>query len=226
VIAALGRPALARLLTTRRAWVPVAAWSALGIGLAFAARARGAAHAADHVLIGTYGALILPLLAYAIVGAALGARSLSAAGAPLVAFGAAPRRVAATHLVVAIGACAVPCAVLAAAVAIIAHGPGDPPLLRDAFTSAYAGALGGAAYAAWFGLGASFGARGGGRAVLLAADWLLDGLGGFVAVVTPRAHLRNLLGGVPPVDLSERASAVALLALTLACGLASTYRAR
>jgi hypothetical protein len=226
VIAALGRPALARLLGTRRAWISVGAWIVLGFGVALAARAKDAAHAADHVLIGAYGALILPLLAYAVVGAALGARSLDGAVAPLVSFGAAPRNAAAITLAIAIGASAVCCAVVASAVALIAHGKSDPPIVSDAFSSAYAGALGGAAYAAWFGLGATFGRRGGGRAALLAADWLLDGAGAVLAVATPRAHVRNLLGGTPPIDLSERASAVALIVLTLAYTLAATYRAR
>jgi len=51
VIAALARPPLARLLRGPRAWFGVAAWCALAFVFAMAARARGSAHGADHVLV-------------------------------------------------------------------------------------------------------------------------------------------------------------------------------
>jgi hypothetical protein len=226
VIAALARPPLARLLRRPRTWLPVAGWTALALAFSIAARQRSAAHGADHVLIDTYGALVLPLLAYVIVGAVLGWQSLRASTAPLVAFGAAPGRTAAASIAVATAACAAVGAAVAAAVAAVAHGVADPPLLRDAGLSAYAGALGGAAYAAWFALGASFGKRGGGRALLLVVDWILGGAGGAGALLTPRAHLRNILGGVPPMDCSQRASAAALVGLAVVCALAATRRVR
>jgi hypothetical protein len=226
MIATLARPAVSRLLGSARTWAQLGGWGALAVAFALAARARGAAHGADRVLVDAYGALVLPLLAYAIVGAVLGARSLSAAIASLVAFGAAPRRAAAATLLVALGASAAVGAVLAAVVALVAHGAADPPLARDALASAYAGALGGAAYAGWFALGASFGKRGGGRTAFLVVDWLLDGTGGVFALVTPRAHLRNLLGGAPPLELAERASAVALVVLALAGAAVAIARTR
>jgi hypothetical protein len=88
------------------------------------------------------------------------------------------------------------------------------------------GALGGAAYASWFSLGAGFGRRGGGRLVALLVDWLLGASGGVMALFAPRAHLRSLMGGAPPMDLSQRASAVALAILALACALGAVGRAR
>src|SRR6201999_237703 len=122
-------------------------------------------------------------------------------------------------------ACAALGAGLAAAVAATAHGAGDPPLARDVAISAYAGALGGAAYAAWFLAGAAFGKRGGGRTTLLAVDWAMGAGQSGAALFVPRAHLRNLLGGLPPLDVSERASAVALVVIALACVLVGTRRA-
>lgn len=227
MIAALARPPLARLLRTPRALLTLGAWCLLAVGFALAARARGSSHGADHALVGAYGALVLPLLAYALVGAVVGsARSLAASTAPLVSFGASPTRAAAVAVGVAVLACAAVGAVLAAVVALVAHGADDPPAAADALASAYAGLLGGAAYAAWFAAGASFGRRGGGRTVLLVADYVLGAGRGAIALVTPRAHLRNLLGGEPPMAWSGRASTALLVVLAVVCALVAVRRAR
>lgn len=224
-VLALAGPVVARLVRSPRALLAIGAWYAVGIALAMTARAHGSSQAADHVLIGAFGALVLPLLAYTLVGAALGRRSLAASGAPLVAFGASAFRVASVSLAVVIGATAVASGILAVSLALLAHGAGDPPLARDAVASAYVGSLGGGAYASFLALGASFGRRGGGRTVFLAFDWILGGVGGVLAPVCPRGHVRNLLGGAAPLDLSERASAVALVVLGLAFALAAAARA-
>ncbi len=226
MIAALARPPLARLLRGPRAWFGVAAWCALAFVFAMAARARGSAHGADHVLVDTYGALALPLLSYVIVGATVASQSLRASTASLVSFGAQPTRAAAAAIAVAAMSCAVVGAFVAAAVAVLAHGIADPPRWHDAAASAYVGALGGAAYATWFSLGASFGRRGGGRVVLLLVDWILGATSSAAALVTPRGHLRNLLGGAPPMDLSQRASVAALAVLAIACALLAIRRSR
>jgi hypothetical protein len=222
----LARLPVSRLIRTPRAWVMIGAWTVLAVGFAAAARAQGASHGADHALVGAFGALVVPLLCYAIAGGALGATSLSAAGAPAVAFGATPLRAAAATVAVVVGVSAAACAVLGAAVAIVAHGSADPPVARDAIASAYAGALGGAAYASIFVLGSTFGRRGGGRTVALVADWLLGANATAVAFVTPRAHLRNLLGGTPPAGLGERASAIALVLLVVLCASLAVRRTR
>jgi hypothetical protein len=202
------------------------AWTVLAVGFAAAARTQGASHGADHTLVGAFGALVIPLLCYAIVGGALGATSLSAAGAPAVAFGATPPRAAAATVAVAVTVSVASCAVLGAAVAIVAHGSADPPVVHDALASAYAGALGGAAYASLFALGSTFGRRGGGRTVALVADWLLGANATAVALVTPRAHLRNLLGGTPPAALGERASAVAIVLIAVLLAALAVRRTR
>ena len=226
MIAALARPPVARLLRGRRIWLGVAAWGALAFAFAMAAHKRGSTHGADHVLIDTYGSLALPLLSYVIVGAALASQSLRSSTAPLVAFGAQPMRAAAAAIAVAAASCALVGALVAAGVAVIAHGVADPPRWHDAAASAYVGALGGAAYAAWFSLGASFGRRGGGRVLLLIVDWVLGATGGAGALATPRGHVRNLLGGAAPMDLSQRTSAAALLLLAITWAALATRRAR
>jgi hypothetical protein len=226
VIPALARLPLARLIRSPRAWITSGAWCSLGVAVALAARSQGSAHGADHVLVDAYGALLLPVLAYALVGAVVGARSMSASTAPLVAFGASPARAAGVAIAVAALACALVAGALAALIALIAHGVADPPRARDAVTSAYAGALGGAAYASWFALGAGLGRRGGGRAVLLVVDWLFGAGGGAAGLGTPRAHLRNLLGGAAPMGLSEHASAIAMASMVVVYGVVATRRAR
>jgi hypothetical protein len=225
VIATLARPALARLRQPRPL-LGTAAWSVLGVAFALAARSRGISHGADRVLVEAFGGLVLPLAAYTLVGAVVGARSLAGSGAALVSFGAPPARVASTTVGVAVAACALAGAVLAVVVAMTAHGSSDPPLAGDALASAYAGALGGSAYGGWFCLGASFGKRGGGRTLALVVDWVLGFGQGAVAVVTPRAHLRNLLGGTPPMGWPERASAAALLVLLVVCAAGAVSRSR
>ena len=224
--AAPARIPLARLLRTPRTLVTIGGWTVLGIAFAVVARVEGASHGADRALVGAFGALVVPLLCYAIAGGALGSSSLSAAGAPAVAFGATRLRAAAASIAVVLAASIAACALLGAAVAVIAHGSSDPPVARDALASAYAGALGGGAYASLFVFGASLGRRGGGRTVALVADWLLGANASAVALVTPRAHLRNLLGGTPPAAIGERLSAVALVLLAALFLAAALRRSR
>jgi hypothetical protein len=223
---ALAKLPLARLGRTRRGWLSAGAWAALAVALAVVTRRQGSAHGADRVLLEGYASYALPLLAYAIVGATLGGASMKASTAPLVAFGAAPGRAAAMQVLVAAAGCAVSAALLGAAVAAVAHGSADPPVARDALTSAYAGGLGGLAYASWFALGASFGRAGGGRMALLFADFVVSGDDGALAALTPRGHVRSLLGGLPVLEWPERASAAALVALTVVYAALAIARAR
>jgi hypothetical protein len=226
VIAALARPTLARVTRRPRALLAVGAWCLLALGMAVASRARGVPHGADHVLIGAFGGLALPLLAYTLVGAVVGARSLSTSTAPVVAFGAPPGRAAAVTIAIGVLGCALFGAVLAAVVALAAHGAGDPAPAGDALASAYAGALGGGAYGGWFLLGSTLGRRGGGRTVLLVVDWLLGVGTGPTALVVPRAYLRCLLGGTGPLELSGRECSAAIVALGVVCVLVALQRAR
>jgi hypothetical protein len=182
----------------------------LAIVAALAERAR-AWPAAGHVLLGAFGAIALPLLVYSVVGAALGGQGLSRAGRPLMAFGASPTRIAASTLAVTMLVSTFLCAVLSSIVAALAHGPSDPPLIRDLWTSAWVGGLGGASYAAFFVFGSALLKNGIGRGILLAIDWIFGSGAGTSAIVTPRAHLQSLFGGPPAFDLSQRASTTMLL---------------
>jgi hypothetical protein len=219
VISALGRLPALRIARSRRLWLGFAGWSCLTLAFAVAARRDAWAHGADRVLTSVYGALALPFVACAIARAACAGKSMLSATASLVAFGAHPRRAALVTLLVGASVTALFGACLAALVAIVAHGSSDPPAAGDALVSAYVGGLGGAAYAAWFSLGTTVGRRGGGRLLLLAGDWLLGESHSSIALVTPRSHLRNLLGGSPPDGISERTSALVMLVLVVVCTL-------
>jgi hypothetical protein len=121
---------------------------------------------------------------------------------------------------------AVLAAVIGCAVAAVAHGGSDPPPLRDALTCAWIAALAAVSYAALFSFAASFGPRGAGRSVALVLDWVLGSGNGALALLTPRAHLRNLLGGTPPLELAQRWSVPVLAGIALVMGLLCLARSR
>jgi hypothetical protein len=206
---------LARLTRAPRGWLPIVSWIAFALVAAAVERSRGSAHAADATLLGIFGAIALPLLAFGVVGAALGGTGLARAGAPLVSFGASPARAAFGAIGVSAVVTALLAAVTGASVAAIAHGSGDAGagVARDVMTTAWVSGLGGIAYACLFALGAAFGKRGGGRSAALAADWILGTGTGLGGALTPRGHLRSLLGGDAVMALSGTASAVALVVL-------------
>jgi hypothetical protein len=228
VIGIAVRLPLARLTRSPRAWVPLFAWAALAIASASILRRGQSSGSTGEALGVIFGQLALPLLAFTMVGTVLGGDGLARSTRPLAAYGAPPKHLALATIGVAAVATAFVAAILGAAVAALAHGVQDPPVLRDALTSAWVAALGGGAYVALFALGASFGKRGGGRALALVADWVLGSGTGAAGMLAPRAHIRSLLGGDSVMGLSGRASALALAGLVLlfaALAIARTRRA-
>jgi hypothetical protein len=213
MIVALARLPLARLVRSPRAWLVVGAWTALAIAVAVVVRAGGQPSGADRALQGSFGRFVLPLLTYAVVGAAVGGTSMRRGIKGLVGLGAAPRQAALATTLVAVVACALAGGVLAVVVCGLAHGAADPPLGRDLVASSWVGALGGAAYAAYFSAGAAFGKGGAVRGMFLVFDFVVGGGAGVGALLTPRGHLVALLGGPPSADLPARASSVALVVL-------------
>lgn len=205
-------PAL-RLLRTPRGWLPIVAWTLLAIVIALSARARGATTGSDHVMRGTFAFLVLPLLAYGVVGATLGGSGLRGGIRGVVALGAAPRSAALASVLVAITTSAALCGVLGALVSALAHGSQDPPLALDMATSLGVAALGGATYAAYFSAGAAIGKGTMMRGLFLAFDWIVGGGAGAGALITPRGHVTALLGGPLAADLSLRTSSVMLVVL-------------
>jgi hypothetical protein len=208
-------PAL-RLLRTPRAWLPIVAWSLLALVFAVSARARGSSTGADHVMRGAFSFLVLPLIAFGVVGATLGATGLRRGIRGVVALGAAPRSAALASVLVAIATSALLSGVLGAVVCALAHGTGDPPLASDVAASLWISALGGGTYGAYFSVGSAIG-KGTMRSVFLALDWIIGGGAGVGALITPRGHVTSLLGGPLCAELSQRTSSTLLVVLLLAC---------
>lgn len=212
MILALARVPLAQLLRTPRAWATLAAWCGVALVAALTARFGGGVATADHVLRGTYGGLVLPLGSYAVVRAVLGGAGLREAITPVVDLGAPPRAAALANVLVAVVSAASLGGVLAGVVCVVAHGPHDAPLFLDVPASLFVGALGGAAYAAFFSAGSAIG-RGRAAAVLLAFDWFVGSAAGAGSLVTPRGHVQSLLGGPLAAEVSRTTSSIVLVAL-------------
>ena len=211
----LARVPFARLVRTRRGRGTVFLFTLVAFLAAWAARAGGSATGADHVMRGTFGALVLPLLAYGIVGAALGGAGMRRGIRAVVSLGAPPKTAALSCTLVAMIASALLCALVAAVACAIAHGASDPPLARDIPASMFVGLVGGAAYAAYFAAGSAIGS-GVYRAGFLVLDWFLGAAGGVGAVFTPRGHVISLLGGPLCAELPRAASSVGLVLLAAA----------
>jgi len=209
---ALLRVPLARLTRTRRGWLVLALWTVLAVVGAVVARSHGATTGADHAMRGTFGVFVLPLATYALVGTTQGGLGLRRAIAGVVSLGADPRRAALSCVLVAVTAAALLGAVLAALVCVLAHGAHDAPLARDLPASIFVGAIGGAAYAAFFSAGAAIG-KGTVSGLFLAFDWIIGSGAGVGALLTPRGHVQSLLGGNLVAETSHRASSVMLVVL-------------
>ena len=205
---------LARLFHPRTL---VAAAGALALAALIALSEKRAAlfGAASRALEGELFGLILPIALVLASRRALAPTRLDAAATPLARFGPSRRAVAFGLVAASMIGAAVFAASAAAATAVLAHDPTAPALGRDALSCAWIGALGAAAYAALFAFGATFGSAGGGRWWALAADFVLGSSSGMGALVVPRAHLQNLLGGEPPLLLTQSASTASLAGMAL-----------
>lgn len=215
MILALARVPIARLTRTRRPWLVIASWTVVAIIGAVLVRVHGNTSGADHVMRGSFGRFVLPLLEYGVVGAAVGGTGVRRGIRGLVGLGSPPRPAALATAVVASAACAIIGGILAAIVCAVAHGPADPPLGADLFASTWISALGGAAYGAYFAAGASIGKSGAVRGVFLAADFLIGSSTGIGAALFPRGHVVALLGGPLVAELPQRASSVLLVGITV-----------
>lgn len=210
----LGRVAAFRLARTRRAWWPVLGYALLALIIAVVAGRSGGASGSDHVMNGTFRWLIVPLVSYAVVSAALGGVGLKRAVRGVAMLGVSPRRVALETVLVASGASALVCGVFGLFVSLLSHGATDPPLASDVFASTWVSALGGLVYGAYFCAGSAIGS-GAVRGLFLAFDWIVGSSPDGLAFLTPRAHLTSLMGGDHVWELSSRTSCITLLSFTV-----------
>lgn len=214
---ALVRLPLARLGRTRRAWLPILGWIALGLATAVVTRRTGFGTGADHTLRGTFAFVVLPLLSFTVVSAVLGGMGLRPSVRGLVALGAAPRRAVLAELAFAVVVAGGLAAIVGALVCMIAHGPADVPLARDLPATFLVSFASGATYAAFFAAGSAIG-RGALRGFFLVADWLLGAPAGLLAVFVPRGHVMALFGGGACYALSRTASSLLLVVLFVVYG--------
>lgn len=180
--------------------------------------------AASRALEGEVFGLILPVALVLASRRALEPTRLDLAATPLARFGPSRRAVALGLVVASITGASLLAASAGVLTAVLAHDPTAPAVRFDALSCAWIGALGAAAYAALFALGATFGSRGSGRWWVLAGDFLLGSTSGVGALLAPRAHIQNLLGGEPPLLLAQPASTASLVAMTVVFTLLALLR--
>lgn len=170
--------------------------------------------AADHALITAAFGLALPLLAYLTAEAALGGGRFGRAMRVVSRHGGSSRLAAFGQVAALAGALALAAAAVACSALVSAYSLFDPRFWSDLARTLPIALLAGLAYGAWYALASSFGAEGGGRKWLLGLDWLLGATNGVFALPWPRAHVRNLLGGTPLLEMSQAQSLGVLVAGT------------
>jgi hypothetical protein len=191
---------------------------------ALAEKRSALAGAANRALLGSAFGLVIPLVVFATVAAIIGPGRLDYAASPIARFGHSRRQVAAGLALAAMAIGGVAAAVLGATSAVAAHDPTAPPVLFDALAAAWIGAVTGCAYAAFFVFGSTMGRRGGGRYLALALDFSMGATGTAAAVLCPRAHATNLLGGEPLLHVGQSASLLMLIALSAVFWAAAVLR--
>lgn len=223
---ALAARGVVRRLADARAWLTVAL-AVVGSGLiATIERQQSSLGAADRALSGAAFGVALPFVAYLVCEGALRRDRLAASLQPLARHGANLRRAAlgvTLTLAVVLGSAG---ALIAFATTLAARGLGDAALASDLAASLWIGALGGMTYASGFVLASTFGKRGGGRIWLLGLDFLFGLSTSILAIPWPRSHIRNLAGGLPPLEWSQTTSAAALLLISAAALGLTVERAR
>ena len=179
------------------------------LGSAWLERGRPVLVAREDVLRGAAFGLVLPLLAYFLVGLVV---RMGPIGSAVQSLGRAGcnRRAAVVSVVFTVEALA---AVAGACLAALGAWAATRGVSRDFAAILLVGAAGGASYAALFCWGASVGSKGGGRLAMLGLDWLLGVSSSGWAMPWPRAHLRCLLGGDTVMGLPPSGSALMLILL-------------
>jgi len=206
-------------------------WLALPVGIvgcvlvALLERRHGVG-AADRALSGAAFGLSLPILAYLVTDSSLSRRRLSTNLSSIVRHGGSPSAAASGTLASVLLFSTSTGALLGALTTFVARAGTDGAWLRDVGASAWIGILGGAAYASAFVFASSFGKRGGGRQLLFALDFLFGISSSALALPWPRSHIRNLIGGTPPLELSQPASAAALVLIAGLTAIFAVRRAR
>ena len=188
-------------------------------------RRASAQRAADDTLTIAVFGLALPVLAYLLSERVCAGQRLSRSVDAVARYGS-NRRAALLGLLLA---SAVTMALLSALLTVVAllgaRLPTDPGLYRELRSSLGIALLAGSVYALWFAAAAAFGQRGGGRKWALIFDFVFGAGSSALALPWPRAHVRNLLGGEPPVGWSQGSAWLALTVIAVLCVGLSVARA-
>lgn len=204
-----------------RAAVGVACAALLAVlVIALVERREATAGASDRALAALFR-FVLPLTAFSLSQLPVGAQNLRDAVWPAARFGLSRGLVAAGTVLAGALAAALTAAILALVTVAVARvgapaRPGEMSLASDLLTSAWIAPLVALAYGAWFGLGATFGRAGGGRGIVLLADFIVGSVG-FFGVLLPKGSAYNLIGLAAPMDVPQRGASFVLLGVTVAC---------
>ncbi|MFZ5897189.1 MAG: hypothetical protein ACOY0T_39385 [Myxococcota bacterium] len=194
--------------------LPLLVGSFLCAASAWLERNIDSSHGVDRALTRYSFGLWLPLTAYLIWQRASGSGRLESLIQGVARHAGNRRRALAGASLVLGGILALHGLCFASVTVLTAHPSGRSGFASDLLVSGWVGALAGLAYAAWLTVASGFGNRGR-RGGLLILDLLFGSTIGVWALPFPRAHVRNLLGGVPPVGLAQAASSAFLIGLTL-----------
>lgn len=186
-------------------------------------RRVGTSGAVDRTLFSTFR-IVIPLVSFGVAAEAAGRTNLRDGVWPIARYGVARRDVAFGAILAAALASAALAAIFAVASVVLAHAPSAPPLVHDAFQSAWIAALTASAYVAWFSFGATFAKGGRGRWIPLLADFLVGGGAGLFGAILPRGNAQNLLGGAAPLHLTQPASSGILLVSATALAILAALR--
>lgn len=194
-----------------------ASWLTLALGLitvtaiAMLERQSDALSAPDDVLSGAAFGIALPLFAYFVSERACDGRRLDRGVDGIARYGT-NRRAALLGVLLGSALGSALCGALLAIFAVFgAHALHSNALLSDLRASVGIAWLAGAVYALYFGAASLFGKRGGGRKWALIIDFVLGAGSSSLAVPWPRGHVRNLVGGLPVVELSQTSAWLALV---------------
>ncbi len=178
-------------------------------------RSSDAGSAVDDTLSGVVFGVALPLLAYLVSERVCAGGRLEHSVDVVARYGCERRPALLGLLLVAAVATAFASALVTLAGLLGAHSLADPRLLGDVLMSLCIALLAGAVYALWFAAASHWGQRGGGRKWALILDFLLGAGSSSIALLWPRAHVRNLLGGEAALGWSQTTAWVALISIAV-----------
>ena len=192
-------------------------------------RHAGVVGAADRTLVGLFR-LVVPISCFAFLQLAIGMQNLREAAWPVARYGH-HRGLVALGVVLAGAFAAAGSALLLAWLGLSVarlFGPAMPnamPFISDLAATSFTAVAVSLGYGSWLGLGATFGRLGGGRTLVLLADFLVGSVG-FFAVALPRGAAYSLIGREAALELSARQSSLVLVAVTLLCFWLTVLRCR